>query len=145
MTSPSQFYNVQEIIYKNVSVIRIHTSRVQEVKPDKIKLGDNNYILVLDSNDNFCNDFGAMFVKLVNKYKDLVHHYVSPHKLFEHVEGREIGIPSLDIKTKKTVWRLELQILKKDDICTKNRWYLGHGHLVMEQLMQKVMKSKDHD
>lgn len=108
LTTPIQFNTVQAIVQENVPVVWIYTSRAKEVNADKEKLSDNDCVLVLDPNDNFYNNFKALFAEPVDKYKDLVHHCAGPREFFERVESTKISTQSLDIKNKKTIQRLEL-------------------------------------
>ena len=124
-------------------VVRIHESRVKEVKADKEKLGDNDGVFVLDPKEDYYDDFEALFAEPADE--DLKQPSVSYVGPFKHVEDKRIGTRSLDIKSKKTMQRLELQVSKKEGIYTKKRRYLGPGCLVIERPMQKAMKSKDHD
>ena len=73
-----------------------------------------------------------------------MHHRISPSELLEHVKSTRVGTRSLNIKSKKTVQRLELQTPKKDGICIEKRRYLGPGCLVVGRLRQKAVKSEDH-
>lgn len=98
----------------------------------------------MDPNEDFYDEFKALFSEPVDEYKDLVHHRVGPSELLEHVKSTRIGTRSLDIKSKKTVQRLELQTPKKNGICIEKRRYLGLGYLVVGRLRQKAVKSEDH-
>lgn len=124
-------------------VVRNHKSRVKEVQAYKEKLGNNDGVFVLDPKENYYDNFEALFAKPADE--DLNQPSVSYFGPFKYVEDKKIGIRSLDIKSKKTVQRLELQVPKKDGICTERRRHLGPaGCLVIGRPMQKAMKSEDH-
>ena len=144
LTPPIQFNTVQATIKENVPIVWIHVSRVEKVNYDKERLNDNDCVLVLDPNKDFYDDFEVLFSEPVDKYKNLIHHRISPIELLEHVKSTRVGTQNLDIKSKKTVQRLELQTPKKDEIWIKKRQYLGPGCLMIGRLRQKARKSKDH-
>ena len=142
LTSPTRFYTVQGTVREDIPVVRIHASRVEEVKTDEVNSGDNDCVLVSNPNKDFYENLEALFADPVDE--DLVQLRVSSVELFEHVEGTRIGTRSLDIKSKKTVQRLELQAPKKDGVGTEKGRYPGLGGLVIGRLIQKAIKSEDH-
>lgn len=122
-------------------MVRIQTSRVKEAT--ELSLSDNSCILVSDPNEDVYENLEALFAESVGE--NLEQPSVSSVGPFNHVEGTRTGTRSLDIKSKKTVQRLELQVPKKDDISTEKRRYLGPGCcLVIERPRKKPMKSEDH-
>lgn len=97
---------MQETVQEDIPVVQIHTSWVQEFKADRENLGDNDCVLVMNPNEDFYDDFKALFAEPVDK--DLVHRHVGFCEPLEHVEGTRVGTQSFDIKSKKIVQRSEL-------------------------------------
>ena len=102
----------------------------------------NDGFFVLDPKEDFYDDLKALFAEPVDG--ELEQPSISSVGPFKNIEGKKIGTRSLHIKSKKTVQRLELQVPKKDGICTGKRRYLGPGCLVTERPMQRAIKSEDH-
>ena len=87
--------------------------------------------MVSNPNEDFYDDLKALSSEPVGE--DLEQLRVSSVELFEHVEGTRIGTRSLDIKSKKTVQRLEPQAPKKDGIGIEKGRYPGPGCLVIDR------------
>lgn len=81
--------------------------------------GDDDCVLVPDPADDFYENLGALFVDYKPVDEDLVQLHVSRISAIEplkHVEGIRIGTRRLNIKSKKTVQRLDPQAPKKNGI-----------------------------
>ena len=127
---------MQEVI----PVVRIHTSRVK--KASELSLSDNPCILVSDPTEDVYEKLEALFAEPVDE--DLEQPSVMSVGPFKHAEGTRIGTQSLNIKSTRTVRKLEPQAPKKDGIGIEKGRCLGLDCLVIERLRQKTMKNKDH-
>lgn len=115
---------------------------MKEVKVSEENLSDNVCLLVSDLIENFYKNLEALFSKHVDK--DLVKHSISFLELFAYIEGTRLGTPSMDIKSKKTMWRLEPQVLRNNCIDLKKRRFPRLSSLVIRWPMKKARKCKDH-
>ena len=55
---------MQRAKQEDIPVVRIHASRVEEVKADKANSSNNDYVLVSDPAEDFYEDLGALFTDL---------------------------------------------------------------------------------
>ena len=104
--------------------------------------GDNNCVLVPNSDEDFYDDLEALSAEPLDE--DLEQLRVNSVEPFEHVESTRISTQSLNIKSKKTVERLEPQAPKKDGIFTENGRSPGLDCLVIGRPRRKAIKSEDH-
>ena len=143
LTSPTRFQTMQRAKQEDIPVVRIHASRVEEVKADKVNSSNSDYVLVSDPAEDFYENLGALFSNCepVNEdSKRLRVNSVSAVEPFKHVEGTR----RLDAKSKKTLQRLEPWTHKEDDIGIAEGRYPGPGGLVIKRPMRKATKSEDH-
>ncbi len=139
---PTRFQTVQRAVPEDVPIVRIHSSRIEEVKASKVSSSDDAYIFVSGPTEDFYENLEVLFAKLMDE--DLEQVGVSSVEPLKQVEGTRIGIQRLNIKRKKTVHGLIPQTLKKDTIGTKERRYPGPGGLMIGRPVKKVIKSEDH-
>lgn len=114
---------MQAIIQEDMPIVWIHESQVKEIKANKKKLDDNDIVFVLNLKKDYYNNFKALFVEPADK--NLKQPSVSYVRLFKYVKDKRIATQSLDIKDKKVMQRLGLQVLKKKNICREKQQYLN--------------------
>ncbi len=116
-TPATQFRTLQGAEQEDIPVVRIHFSWIEEVKASEVGSSDDACILVSGLNEYFYENRKTLFAEHVDE--DLMQLRAGSLEPFAHVEGTRIGKPSLSIKSKNRVQRLELWAPKKDDIGTK--------------------------
>ena len=139
LPNPSQTMQgspMQEVI----PVVRIHTSRVKQAS--ELSLSDNACILVSDPTEDVYENLEALFAEPVDE--DLEQPSISSVGPFKHAEGTRIDTRSLNIKSIRTVRKLEPQAPKKDGIGIEKGRYLGLGCLEIGRPRQRTAKAEDH-
>lgn len=142
LTPPTQFDIVQRVVREDIPIVRIHALRVEEIKANKVSLGDRDCVLFSKPTEDFYEDLEALYAEAMDE--DLLQLHVRSVVPFQHVEGSRIGTQSLDIKSKETVQILKPQAPKKNGIGTEKKRYPGPGGLVIGRPVQKATKSEDH-
>lgn len=115
-------------------VVQIHASRVEEVKAGEVSFGDNDYVLVSDPGKDFYENLEELFAncKLVDEDLELLRvNAVSTVEHFKHIEVTRFGTRRLDIKSKKTLQRLEPRVPKENGIGIAEGRYPGSVDLVI--------------
>ncbi len=105
-TPPIRLQTVQGAKQEDIPVVRIHALWNEEVKDSEVSLSNDACILISGPTEDFYENLEALFAKPVDE--GLVQLRARFFELFAHVEGTIIGTPSLDIKSKNTMQRLEL-------------------------------------
>lgn len=92
-------------------------------------MSDKDYILISNLIKDFYENLKNLFVESMDE--DLVQLLTALLKLFAYIKDIRVSIPSMDIKKRKTIWRLISQAPQKDYINTEKRWFLGLSSLVI--------------
>lgn len=106
-------------IHEEMPVVRVHASRVENVKADEVSSGEDDCILVSDPTDEFYEHLGAWFADCKHVDKDVVQLHVSSVSAIEplkHVEGIRIGTRKAEHQEQKDNEGLEPQASKKNSI-----------------------------
>ncbi|MCJ1349385.1 hypothetical protein MMC31_007625 [Peltigera leucophlebia] len=153
LAPPTRFQTLQGTIQEDIPVVRIHESRVGEVKAGEVSTSDNDRFLVSDPTDDFYASLGALFADCKPVDEDLEQIRVSSVSIVEPVEDAAAAKTDPNrpnTKTRKAVREFcilletEFESMKKTVMGREQERFPGVDGTAVRRPMQRAMECEDH-
>ena len=144
---------MQGTIQEDIPVVRIHESRVGEVKAGEVSTSDNDRFLVSDTTNDFYANLGALFADCKPVDEDLEQIRVSSISIVEPVEDATAAKTDPNrpnTKTRKAVRKFcilletEFESMKKTVMGREQERFPGVDGTAVRRPMQRAMECEDH-